>query len=65
MSPLAAKIIEVLAVGGPRKHAILLALAMHHGSSAQHFKCTINGLLRGRRLVRFRRHGGVHYRLAR
>lgn len=64
MSPLGAKIVEVLREGGPRKHAILLALARHHGSSVLHFKNTINGLIRGRTVERFRRHGGIHYRLA-
>lgn len=59
---LSARILAVLAEGGPRKPHILKALAEHHGLG-HIFDDTIAGLKR-RRLIRvLYRYGGPHYAL--
>lgn len=62
---LAAKIVEVLSVGGPRKPAILLALARKLGCTEAQFKDVVYRLKHLRVISTKRRHGGAHYALAR
>lgn len=60
LKPLAERYVEILAVGGPRKPAILRALAPDQRA----FDRAIRSLKRARRIVVLYRHGGPHYALA-
>ncbi len=60
---LRAKLLEVLGEGGPRKPAILKALALHLGFGAQQFLDTINQLKQDGEIRVMHRQGGVHYGL--
>lgn len=56
------RLIAVLAEGGPRKPAILRALAVHHGQGEQ-FDTTIAALKSAKRIRIIHRNGGPHYGL--
>lgn len=58
---LAQRLAEVLEEGGPRKPAILKALAHHHGHTDQDFDQAIAELRAAHRLKTLHRNGGPHY----
>ena len=61
--PLGDRILAVLAEGGPRKPAILQALALHLGYTRHTFQRSITRLKAARRIKVYRRAGGPHYGL--
>lgn len=52
---------EVLEVGGPRKVAILQAIAKHHGCEPRQFRSAIAALVKAKKIRSLRRNGGLHY----